>query len=50
MNDNKQTTVWLPPELRAWLRREAFERDVTQSQIIRELLEAERAKRARANV
>lgn len=42
--DNRQTTVWLPAGLYQWLRQAAFDRSVTQSQIIRELLEAERAK------
>lgn len=41
----KQTTVWLPADLYQWLRKEAFDRAVTQSQVIRELIEAERAKR-----
>lgn len=42
--DKKQTTVWLPTDLYQWLRREAFDRGVTQSQVVQELLEAERAK------
>ncbi len=46
MDDNRQTTIWLPGDLYQWLRKEAFDRNVTQSQLVRELLEAERAKRA----
>jgi hypothetical protein len=45
MSDNRQTTIWLTGDLWAWLRAAAFARGVTQSQIVRELLEAERAKR-----
>ena len=44
---NRQTTVWLPPDLYQWLRRQAFDRSITQSQVIRELIEAERARRSR---
>lgn len=40
----KQTTVWLPADLYRWLRHEAIERDITQSEFIRRLLEAERVR------
>ena len=41
----RQTTVWLTDGLYQWLRREAFERSVSQSQVIRDLIEAEQARR-----
>jgi len=44
--DPKQTTIWLPDDLYEWLRREAFERKISQSQLVRGLLEAERARLA----
>jgi hypothetical protein len=47
MEDNKQTTLWLPPDLYQWLRKEAFDRNISQSQLIRELLEAERTRQQR---
>jgi len=40
----RQTTVTLPEDLYQWLRKEAFNRNISQSQLIRELLEAERAR------
>jgi len=44
MESNKQTTIWLPNDLYQWLRKEAFDRGITQSRLVRELLEAERAR------
>jgi Arc/MetJ-type ribon-helix-helix transcriptional regulator len=38
----RQTSVLLPSDLYDWLRREAFDRGVSQSQVIREALEAVR--------
>ena len=46
MTENKQTTILLPADLYEWLRTEAFSRKISQSQLIRELLEAERARAA----
>ena len=43
---SRQTAVWLPEISTEWLRKQAFERNVSQSQVVRELLEAERAKAA----
>ena len=40
----KQTSVHLPAALYAWLRRESFDRNISQSQLVRELLERERAR------
>lgn len=47
MGENIQTTLWLPPEQYEWLRRAAFDRKVSQSQIVRELISAAQAAVAR---
>lgn len=41
---DKQTSVWLTEDHYQWLRQEAFTRGITQSQVIRDLIDAERAR------
>jgi hypothetical protein len=38
----KQLAVWVTPSLHAWLRQYAFDHHVSQSVVVRELLEAKR--------
>jgi hypothetical protein len=38
----KQLAIWVTPSLHAWLRRYAFDRHVSHSQVVRELLDAKR--------
>ena len=38
----KQISAWIPPSLHKWLRQYAHDRELSHSQIIRELLEAKR--------
>jgi len=43
----ESVTIELPRDLRKWLKVQAAERDVSQSEIVRQTLEAERAGRKR---
>ena len=38
----KQLAIWVTPSLHAWLRQYAFDHHVSQSVVVRELLEAKR--------
>jgi hypothetical protein len=38
----KQLAIWVTPSLHAWLRQYAFDRQVSHSHVVRELLEAKR--------
>ena len=44
----KQISIWVPPSLHKWLRQYAHDRELSQSLVIRELLEAKRKETASA--